>query len=101
MPSNRQARINRLKAAFKKAEELMNEGYVVQLDGETITGFVWGESSLMLEVVADTYVTRYMIYDVDQEFGSDYADMKMSFIDEFPKDFLNFKTNHFTENHKK
>lgn len=82
MPSNRQARINRLKAAFQKAEALMNDGYVVQLDGETITGFVWGESSLMLEVVADTYVTRHMIYDVDQEFGVDYADMKMSFIEE-------------------
>ena len=82
MPSNRQARINRLKAAFQKAEELMNEGYVVQLDGETVTGFVWDESSLMLEAVADTYVTRHMIYDVDQEFGLDYADMKMSFIEE-------------------
>ena len=86
--SNRQARINRLKAAFQKAEALMNEGYIVQWDGETITDFVWDENSLMLEAVADTYVTRHMIYDVNQEFGTDYADMKMSFIEEVLKERL-------------
>ncbi len=41
MASNRQARINRLKAAFQKAEELMNEGYIVQWDGEVVTRFDW------------------------------------------------------------
>lgn len=39
--SNRQARINRLKAAFQKAEELMNAGYVVQWDGEVVEKFCW------------------------------------------------------------
>lgn len=39
--SNRHARINRLKAAFQKAEELMNEGYVVQWDGDTVVGLRW------------------------------------------------------------
>lgn len=35
--TNRQARIKRLKEAFQKAEELMNEGYIVQWDGEVVT----------------------------------------------------------------
>lgn len=39
--SNRQARINRLKAAFQKAEALMKAGYVVQWDGEVVTRFEW------------------------------------------------------------
>lgn len=86
--TNRQARIKRLKAAFQKVEELMNDGYVVQLDGETITGFVWDDSSLKLEAVVDTYVTRHLIYDIDQEFGTDYADMTMSFINEVLKERL-------------
>lgn len=86
--NNRQARIKRINAAFKKAEELMNEGYIVQWDGDTITDFVWDESSLQLEVNSEGYITRYLIYDVDQEFGSDYADMKMSFIDEVLKERL-------------
>lgn len=41
MSNNRQARIKRLKAAFQKAEELMNEGYIVQWDGEVVTRFDW------------------------------------------------------------
>ena len=39
--SNRQARINRLKAAFQKAEELTKDGYVVQWDGEVVEKFCW------------------------------------------------------------
>lgn len=43
MPSNSQARINRLKAAFQKAEELMNDGYTVLLDDNAITEFDWSD----------------------------------------------------------
>lgn len=39
--SNRQARIKRLTAAFQKAEQLMNEGYVVQWDSDTVVGLRW------------------------------------------------------------
>lgn len=39
--TNRQARIKRLKEAFQKVEELMNDGYVVQWDGEVVTRFEW------------------------------------------------------------
>ena len=38
---NSQARIKRLKEAFQKVEQLMNEGYVVQWDGEVVTRFDW------------------------------------------------------------
>ena len=41
MNSNRQARINRLKAAFQKVEQLMKEGYVVQWDGEVVDRLYW------------------------------------------------------------
>lgn len=39
--TNRQARIKRLKEAFQKVEELMNEGYVVQWDGEVVERIIW------------------------------------------------------------
>lgn len=39
--TNRQARIKRIKATFQKVEQLMNEGYVVQWDGEVVTRFDW------------------------------------------------------------
>ena len=39
--TNRQARIKRLKEAFQKVEQLMNEGYVVQWDGEVVERIMW------------------------------------------------------------
>lgn len=46
--TNRQARINRLKAAFQKAEELMKDGYIVQWDGVTIECFNWVEGLYLI-----------------------------------------------------
>lgn len=39
--NNRQARIKRINAAFKKAEELMNDGYIVQWDVIPVQNFDW------------------------------------------------------------
>jgi len=73
--SNRQARINRLKAAFQKAEELMKDGYVVQWDGEVVTRFDWS-NGLDLEYSVGCYSG---IYD-DAGVYEDMADLKIAEI---------------------
>lgn len=72
--TNRQARIKRLKEAFQKAEELMNEGYVVQWDGEVVDDISFSEDSLLVETNCENYVSRSVIYQgfIDR---SDYADL--------------------------
>lgn len=84
--NNRQARIKRINAAFKKAEELMNEGYVVQWDGEIVEQVIFGEDSLMLETNFENFVHRIVIYD-DSD-STDYADMKIDFIESALKEHL-------------
>lgn len=86
MPSNRQARINRLKAAFQKAEELMNDGYVVQWDGEVVEKVIFNDDSLMLETNFENFIHRDTIY--DNRNSTDYADMKIEFIESVLKERL-------------
>ena len=78
MPSNRQARINRLKAAFQKAETLMNEGYIVQWDGEVVEEVIFNEDSLLLETNFENFIHRTTIYDSHD--STDYADRTISEI---------------------
>jgi hypothetical protein len=78
MPSNRQARINRLKAAFQKAEELMNDGYIVQWDGEVVEKVIFNDDSLMLETNFENFIHLNTIY--DNRNSTDYADMKIAEI---------------------
>jgi len=73
--TNRQARIKRLKEAFQKAEELMNEGYVVQWDGDVVVGLRW-DYGLELDHGDWCYTG---IYEDSGEF-EDMADMKISEI---------------------
>ena len=53
--TNRQARIKRFKEAFQKVEQLMNESYVVQWDGDNIIDFVWSPDKFMV-LFAEGYI---------------------------------------------
>ena len=80
--TNRQARINRLKAAFQKVEQLMKEGYVVQWDGEVIEKIVWSQCDLHLETNYENWVTQIRIYSERSDVVEfhDMADMNISEI---------------------
>lgn len=81
--SNRQARIKRLKAAFQKAEELMNEGCIVQWYGEVVTRFDWSSG---LEIYhGDCFASS--IYDDVGEF-QDLADSTIAEINSELKERL-------------
>jgi len=84
--NNRQARIKRINAAFKKAEELMNDGYIVQWDGEVVEEVIFSEDSLMLETNFENFIHRTTIY--DSRDSADYADMTLEFIEEALKERL-------------
>ncbi len=86
MPSNRQARIKRINAAFQKAEELMNEGYIVQWDGEVVEKVIFNDDSLMLETNFENFIHLNTIY--DNRNSTDYADMKIEFIESVLKERL-------------
>lgn len=74
--NNRQARIKRLKAAFQKAEALMNEGHIVQWDGEAVENFCW-DSGLDLDHGNWCYSGVY----ADSDEFSDLADLTIAEID--------------------
>lgn len=66
--SNRQARINRLKEAFQKVEQLMNEGYVVQWDGEVVERVVVDNESVGLRFEDGVTAWLFMWFG-KEEFG--------------------------------
>ena len=78
MTSNRQARINRLKAAFQKAEALMNEGYIVQWDGEVVEKFCWSDGLALIHPDDRLYVSTSIYYGDDS--WSDLADYTITEI---------------------
>lgn len=80
--SNRQARINRLKAAFQKVEQLMKEGYVVQWDGDTVVSLNWTEG-LCFGHEDDRLYTVTVMYEHDNSGFEDFADLP---IDEINKE---------------
>lgn len=73
--SNRRARINRLKAAFQKVEQLMKDGYVVQWDGEVVERILWDNGVELCH-------GDYCISGVYDELGdlSDMADLTIAEI---------------------
>lgn len=72
--TNRQARIKRLKEAFQKVEQLMNDGCRVEWCRELVEDIIFSEDSLLVETNCENYVSRSVIYQgfIDR---SDYADL--------------------------
>lgn len=81
--NNRQARIKRINIAFKKAEQLMNDGYIVQWDGDVVTRFDWSSG-------LDLYHGDLCASGVYEELGefSDIADLTIAEINKELKERL-------------
>lgn len=77
--TNRHARINRLKAAFQKAEELMKDGCVVQWDGEDVERFDWSEGLTLHHTSDHLYITTSIYYEDDA--WDDLADLTIAEIE--------------------
>lgn len=84
--NNRQARIKRIKESFQKAEELMNEGCVVQWDGEDVERFDWSEGLTLHHTPDHLYIATSIYYEDDA--WDDLADLTIAEINKELKDRL-------------